>query len=845
MTRNPILNARSTQIGYTEGSKAFDMYGNPCADYDESTGLLRDAKNDGILGYISLKNIFVGPRLGGQELFFGMGAVGAPQLTAQRKANHANGGPRSQPDQFAVQEPFITREATDAGIWAISDAHKVDPAEASSTKIGFPVASPPLADTGPESLNGESRSVPHTDAADASILAISNAHNAESGFPVVSPPLADMGPLPRHDESQSLPHSAEKTSLASLDHGSFGDGDAADPFIGADPKEHSALDCGSSEGQLNTEKLVAGEDPPETVHPASDDVIVGEPSVSSLDNQVDVELEAEQRLDIEPQSESKSAEWAELESEKSEPLNVSDHPMEPRGQWQQGRIVDSPPSELTAFGPLSDEQPEMAADLEERLQTGENNEPADDKVRGHALSADKMPAAVEMFMQWAAVSAGPSIEEPAAETAVSRPALVPSVPADAIDASMPAAPKDEQYAGVISGTQIRSHVAELIALIGRVTSSADRDHADGIATSSAPGDGASVERLNSSDETAAAVPAHQGNAGVFDDTDVGGQVATNAVGDEALEIDHRGIAPPSLSPGDDSVGRQQAWPGSFERADGADGTTGRVSPDQGDGEVFSDAEPDQAVQDIATNGEGLAFGEDDAMTIPCPPRGNVTRSKQDDGPLPLDYVQSSDGATSAAPTDPADAGGFSDSELEGEADIATNGEGVAFGEDDAMATMSPLPENVTRSKQDNGPLPFEGFLHSDGVTGAAASDQKNIEAGSDAAYVGQGEKKIATDEVFAIDGNASSVDQIEGLASPAARDWLKNSVGQVLRMPVVTSNDYQSADTDSGPETFDEQTKPDLVSVASQSNKDERSTAASHMDHLLKAVLRQLDQGNS
>ena len=31
------------------------------------------------------------------------------------------------------------------------------------------------------------------------------------------------------------------------------------------------------------------------------------------------------------------------------------------------------------------------------------------------------------------------------------------------------------------------------------------------------------------------------------------------------------------------------------------------------------------------------------------------------------------------------------------------------------------------------------------------------------------------------------------------------------------------------------QSKPDLVLVASQSNKDELSTAASHMDHLLKA----------
>ena len=69
--RRPIYSAQTAgqQIGYIEDDEAFDLFDRPCAIYDSNTGLLRDPKNNAVVGYVSLADIFVGSSWMAQELF--------------------------------------------------------------------------------------------------------------------------------------------------------------------------------------------------------------------------------------------------------------------------------------------------------------------------------------------------------------------------------------------------------------------------------------------------------------------------------------------------------------------------------------------------------------------------------------------------------------------------------------------------------------------------------------------------------------------------------------------------------------------------------------------------------
>ena len=67
----PIYSAQAAgqQIGYIEDDEAFDLFDSACAVYESNTGLLRDPRNNAVVGYVSLADIFVGSSWMAQELF--------------------------------------------------------------------------------------------------------------------------------------------------------------------------------------------------------------------------------------------------------------------------------------------------------------------------------------------------------------------------------------------------------------------------------------------------------------------------------------------------------------------------------------------------------------------------------------------------------------------------------------------------------------------------------------------------------------------------------------------------------------------------------------------------------
>ena len=79
--RRPIYSAQAAgqQIGYIEDDEAFDLFDRPRAIYDSNTSLLRDPKDNAVVGYVSLADIFVGPSWMAQELFSKTGPVAREQ----------------------------------------------------------------------------------------------------------------------------------------------------------------------------------------------------------------------------------------------------------------------------------------------------------------------------------------------------------------------------------------------------------------------------------------------------------------------------------------------------------------------------------------------------------------------------------------------------------------------------------------------------------------------------------------------------------------------------------------------------------------------------------------------
>jgi hypothetical protein len=80
--RHPIYSGQATgqPIGYIEDDQAFDLFDRSCATYEGNTGLLRDPKNQAVVGYVSLSDIFVGSSWIVQELFCKTGPI-TPQAS--------------------------------------------------------------------------------------------------------------------------------------------------------------------------------------------------------------------------------------------------------------------------------------------------------------------------------------------------------------------------------------------------------------------------------------------------------------------------------------------------------------------------------------------------------------------------------------------------------------------------------------------------------------------------------------------------------------------------------------------------------------------------------------------
>jgi hypothetical protein len=78
--RRPIYRAQTAgrHIGYIEDDEAFDLFDRPCAIYDSNTSLLRDPKNNAVVGYVSLADVFIGPSQMAHELFPETGPVPPP-----------------------------------------------------------------------------------------------------------------------------------------------------------------------------------------------------------------------------------------------------------------------------------------------------------------------------------------------------------------------------------------------------------------------------------------------------------------------------------------------------------------------------------------------------------------------------------------------------------------------------------------------------------------------------------------------------------------------------------------------------------------------------------------------
>ena len=106
--RTLIFNAKGAQVGYIEGSRAFDLRGRERCNYARATGNLYDLKSEKIVGYISLNGTFVGLTWISEELFGKpSGEVHPDRALAkkQRLQQRPNKMNMQQPQKSNVEEP--------------------------------------------------------------------------------------------------------------------------------------------------------------------------------------------------------------------------------------------------------------------------------------------------------------------------------------------------------------------------------------------------------------------------------------------------------------------------------------------------------------------------------------------------------------------------------------------------------------------------------------------------------------------------------------------------------------------------------------------------------------------
>jgi hypothetical protein len=132
--RSLIFNAKGAQVGYIEGSRAFDLKGRERCNYARATGNLYDLKSKKIVGYISLNGTFVGLSWISEELFGKpSGEVHPDSALAKKQRTH------QRPNKINMQQPQKSN---------VKEPKDVSPPTATVQPPGSPVDHSPITESG-------------------------------------------------------------------------------------------------------------------------------------------------------------------------------------------------------------------------------------------------------------------------------------------------------------------------------------------------------------------------------------------------------------------------------------------------------------------------------------------------------------------------------------------------------------------------------------------------------------------------------------------------------------------------------------------------------------------------
>jgi hypothetical protein len=142
--RSLIFNANGAQVGYIEGSRAFDLRGRERCNYARETGNLYDLKGEKIVGYISLNGTFVGLTWISEELFGKpSGEVHPDRALAKKQQLH------QRPNKVNMQQLQKSN---------VEEPKDVPPPTATVPQPGSPVGHSPLTESGGDPENGSNAS---------------------------------------------------------------------------------------------------------------------------------------------------------------------------------------------------------------------------------------------------------------------------------------------------------------------------------------------------------------------------------------------------------------------------------------------------------------------------------------------------------------------------------------------------------------------------------------------------------------------------------------------------------------------------------------------------------------
>jgi hypothetical protein len=142
--RSLIFNAKGAQVGYIEGSRAFDLRGRERCKYARATGNLYDLKGEKIVGYISLNGTFVGLTWISEELFGKpSGEVHPDRALVKKQRLH------QRPTKMNIQQPQKSN---------VEEPKDVPPPTATVPQTGSPVEHLPITESGGDPETGSNAS---------------------------------------------------------------------------------------------------------------------------------------------------------------------------------------------------------------------------------------------------------------------------------------------------------------------------------------------------------------------------------------------------------------------------------------------------------------------------------------------------------------------------------------------------------------------------------------------------------------------------------------------------------------------------------------------------------------